>query len=611
MLFTLSCALLVVFSFSQKTYCTRSLPCWPSNKEIKALYDSLGPTLSRNLTQKQGQPIRFPSIKNGSQQPLNGLGLNMEPLYVANASESLASCFRSQAAIENSKFCTMASRNLPSGYVNPAIVAWPLTASHVQKLVQFAKAHNICIMVAATGLDQLNRHSCAGVDGLFIRTTLLKSISWDLRDSRGFGHSAGNVRLGAGIVFAEVGASAAENNRVVASPWDSTALGVVGWSIGGGHGPMTPSLGLGVDNILEVEMVLPSGVIATLNNKPFNMFRDLFWALKGGGGSTWGVITSITIKAHPIPIGGFSKVSLLWKGNKCGSRDEGSTDSFTEKELGLIVQIWQHFSYVASSKWSGFLSYSPVSTGELQSLNGCGGIWDLKVGYWYQGNVTDSEYTNFLRIHLWNPLWNALQDTPTTSDYNDYRLYTNFMEQNFADWYKYVQTQETCSIDPNVGGDEFVKGVPSSLLTRKSMVTKEQIFRNTILRLRAGTITVYQDLTGNIDSPAFSDKVVSISSYFRNATYLTELDDILTVNEDVGDLQLLSNWSTFAESSYKENGLVNFTSSYWGDKYETLVAIKNKYDPSNIFGCYKCVSADATKDPYKSNLLISLLIRNL
>ena len=64
-------------------------------------------------------------------------------------------------------------------------------------------------MVAGTGHDFINRHSCN--NGIFIRTSLLKDIIWDLKDSKGFGHPEGNVKFGAGIVFSEAHKSAADN----------------------------------------------------------------------------------------------------------------------------------------------------------------------------------------------------------------------------------------------------------------------------------------------------------------------------------------------------------------------------------------------------------------
>lgn len=48
-----------------------------------------------------------------------------------------------------------------------------------------------------------------------------------------------------------------------------------------------------------------------------NENSDLYWALRGGGGSNWGVITSITIKAHAMPDEGVTELNLLYSGNMC------------------------------------------------------------------------------------------------------------------------------------------------------------------------------------------------------------------------------------------------------------------------------------------------------
>ena len=68
-----------------------------------------------------------------------------------------------------------------------------------------------------------------------------------------------------------------------------------GYVQGGGHGSMGPKYGLAVDNVLEFDVVTADGSLLTVNscNNP-----DLFWALRGGGGGTFGVVTRTVYKAH-------------------------------------------------------------------------------------------------------------------------------------------------------------------------------------------------------------------------------------------------------------------------------------------------------------------------
>jgi FAD/FMN-containing dehydrogenase len=71
-----------------------------------------------------------------------------------------------------------------------------------------------------------------------------------------------------------------------------------GYLTGGGHTPFAHFYGLAVDNLLEANIVTPFGDAKTLNRYTD---PDYFWALRGGGGSAWGVITSVTYKTHALP----------------------------------------------------------------------------------------------------------------------------------------------------------------------------------------------------------------------------------------------------------------------------------------------------------------------
>ncbi|KAK8088182.1 hypothetical protein PG997_003143 [Apiospora hydei] len=79
-------------------------------------------------------------------------------------------------------------------------------------------------------------------------------------------------------------------------PGGNTVGGVGGWVGGGGHSVVSSTLGLGADQVLSLDVVTADGRYVTAD--PFTN-PDLFFALRGGGGATYGIIISAVYKAHP------------------------------------------------------------------------------------------------------------------------------------------------------------------------------------------------------------------------------------------------------------------------------------------------------------------------
>lgn len=94
------------------------------------------------------------------------------------------------------------------------------------------------------------------------------------------------VTFAAGTGFAEL-YQFAEDNQITILGGSSRTVGPSGGWIGAGHGALSNQLGLGVDRALQFRVVTPNGkqVIASACQN-----KDLFFALRGGGGSTFGVI---------------------------------------------------------------------------------------------------------------------------------------------------------------------------------------------------------------------------------------------------------------------------------------------------------------------------------
>lgn len=105
-----------------------------------------------------------------------------------------------------------------------------------------------------------------------------------------------NLRIGAGCLFDEVYKEIAQYKRNIVGGATAAGVGVAGWLLGGGYSLLTNQYGLGIDNLVEVQVVVPDGKSLRASAE---RNRDLFFAIKGGG-NNFGVVTSFTVKTHPL-----------------------------------------------------------------------------------------------------------------------------------------------------------------------------------------------------------------------------------------------------------------------------------------------------------------------
>lgn len=93
-----------------------------------------------------------------------------------------------------------------------------------------------------------------------------------------------------------------------------------GYVAGGGHTPLSGLYGMAADHVMALEIVTADGRFITVSPEEN---KDLFWALRGGGGSTFGVVTSIIIRVHP-------KLPVVTSTFSFGTSDTVSADTFWE-----------------------------------------------------------------------------------------------------------------------------------------------------------------------------------------------------------------------------------------------------------------------------------------
>ncbi|KAL8645155.1 MAG: hypothetical protein Q9226_007428, partial [Calogaya cf. arnoldii] len=160
-----------------------------------------------------------------------------------------------------------------------------MDASDVSKGIRFAKRHNLRLVIRDTGHDLLRR------TGIEFQQTFTPSSRCPKSTWKG---SA--FQIGGGYTWSDILDEAARRDVVVVGGGTPSVGCLGGWMQGGGHGPAAHDFGLGADQVLEAKIVLANGRVVTANPCQHS---DLFFAIRGGGGGTYGVVISTTVKAHP------------------------------------------------------------------------------------------------------------------------------------------------------------------------------------------------------------------------------------------------------------------------------------------------------------------------
>ncbi|XP_076894860.1 monolignol oxidoreductase AtBBE-like 15 [Bidens hawaiensis] len=176
--------------------------------------------------------------------------------------------------------------------LKPEAIFTPLSETHIQNAVICAKKNNIHLRFRSGGHDYEGISYTSVMDPPYVLIDLskLRAVYVDIED--------GLVWVEAGATVGELYYRVAEKSKTHGVPAGlCTSLGVGGHITGGAYGPMMRKFGLGADNALDVKLIDANGRI--LDREA--MGEDVFWAIRGGGGGSFGVVVSWKLKLVPVP----------------------------------------------------------------------------------------------------------------------------------------------------------------------------------------------------------------------------------------------------------------------------------------------------------------------
>ncbi|XP_045170606.2 uncharacterized protein LOC123533020 [Mercenaria mercenaria] len=456
----------------------------------------------------------------------------------------------------------------------PRIVAMVHSKEDIKETVLFARKYNLHVTVRSSGHDYVGRSTWDG--SININLSEMKEYKVKLDSSR---NEHGEINVQTGLTWAEIYEMLDKNyNRTIVGGSAHTVT-PGGYTLGGGHSPISRSLGYSVDNVLEIQVVLADGRIATcteagceieeVNGETVTHDSSLFWAMRGGGGGTFGVVVYFVFKLHPMPAGMVRvDTSLPLKVDSYGLDLSGELLSALGELITSMPKEWGGYYIMNNAK----VTYEGIAmTGSLQLVMNKFGPWDgteetlfkkfIDVAKRLQTNVTFTNVSSFWEYEK------NIYDPPTV---RAYLVGTMLQPEKVNDLVKFIQ-------------QEFFTNFKDVLLTctGASLGGRTTEFPVDSTPLNPGYRTAVSSLTCGVPLADAAKQ-----PWFEQSKY----DILIPIADAFSDrLRRLGTGMYFNEPT-KNNP--HWREDFWGDHYTRLLKIKRKYDPENFFTCHHCVGSE-------------------
>ncbi|KAL1899311.1 hypothetical protein Cpir12675_001504 [Ceratocystis pirilliformis] len=450
--------------------------------------------------------------------------------------------------------------------------SYSVNATHVYQIqvaVNFARSLNLRLVIKNTGHDFAAKSMGGG--SLSIWTHNLKNIQFFESYTQG-SYKGPALKVGAGVQAYEL-YEAAHKHGVTAVGGEGQTVGVMGGYIqGGGHSPLSGFYGMAADHVLSVQMVTANGRFVTASE---TVNPDLFWAVCGGGGSTYGVVTSVTVKAQPklevstmrLTIGPSSDTGIpkekLWEGVR----------HFMSKfsEWGYDKGMYIYFLIIPTGNGDFMLQIAPWFAPKTSLEDFKSQTAEPLLAAWAELGIETEEpiyghYDDF--YDAWKDVF-PLESWGSPNIRQGSRL---FPKANFDDATKFNATFN--AVKDTVDDGAMIIGfnvAPHHENGQNPDNAVNPAWRQTVF---------HGIVAGTWDSTASLDQMAAISTKVTNKWTASWRD----VTPGSG--------AYMSESDYNEP---NFSQSFWGSKYAKALQLKKKFDPNDVFYAHHAVGSENWK----------------
>ncbi|PYH85196.1 FAD-binding domain-containing protein [Aspergillus uvarum CBS 121591] len=517
--------------------------CWPSISEWAKLNQTVDGRLIKTIP--LGKPCHAPDYDAAVCDALKEEWTDPE-LHYQSSSSIMAPWFTNGTCDPFhpvSKPCTMGN------YVDYAVNV--STPAHISATLKFAYEHNIRLVIRNTGHDYNGKSTGAG--GLGVWTHNLKSRT--LVDYNSTHYTGPAVRLGSGVQGFEAYEFADEHGYQVVGG-ECSSVGIAGgYSQGGGHSALSSKYGMAADQVLAWEVVTGAGEFVTATRD--NEYKDLYWALSGGGGGTYGVVVAMTSKLHTsTPTSGL---------NLTFTNDGISQDTFFEA-------VTLYHTLLPSIVDAGVMSiwYFTNSTFYISPLTGPGVPVDTL------RSLVEPFEAGLTKL--------GIQYTLTAKEFDTYLEQFNTMEAEIA-----------------VGKAQYGGWlIPREVVEQNTTALTEAyraIVEDGATFIGVG-LNVNRTVAGDVDNavlPAWREALIDTTlttpwEWDARAAMIEEQDKM--TKDYIPRLQALApnSGAYMNEGNFQQP---NWQKAFYGVNYDALLQIKNKYDPYGLFYARTAVGADA------------------
>ncbi len=547
--------------------CVPGDSCWPSSSDWSVFNRSINGNLRLTV------PLAAPCYSSSSSQECENVaqeysdGISRTTRYGAMEFLDWEMCGTSNCFLNPS---SKASGNCSLGRLSTYYVE-AQTADDISATLNFVREHGIRVSIKNTGHDYFGRSNAA--NSLAIWTHNMKAMKYHKTfQPQGCKTHYENIgEVGAGVQAYDA-TNFFEPLGMLVTVGAVPSVGIAGgFGQGGGHGPLGPAYGLMVDQAVEFEVVTADGQKRTINECTD---PDLFWAMRGGGGSTYAVLTSYKFQLHPtVPINVYSFQAHF------PTTKNGLNISESIVHRDIIRALASNQSVFAKNGIAGYnfllpdhmLSLQVMPSGDPSAIKTITSQWRDFLTNYPGLNITENTYYNF-------PLfseWASFAEQPAISKNGPVGLGImeagRFIPKNMFD------------------SPEDIDRVVDAVLTAMEF-TRSKLGSCSAQLYATGPLN-HADNSKTGVNPAWRDtmwEVIMGAVWTVNMSPQVRTVIQQTVSASIEPLKELTpgGGCYMNEGDWTEK---NWQQTFFGDNYDRLLAVKRQYDPTGLFNCWKCV----------------------